>query len=257
MAIFRGTIKSQKLMKETDITVIMPYDYPAQDQQVPCRVVYLLHGLGGNNACWTRYSNVERYARKYGIAVVMPDGYRSFYSNAKFGRPVYDYITEELPAMINSMFNVSTKREDTFITGQSMGGYGALKCALGRPDLYCAVGSISGVTDFQKRFPIDRSDNTRAPEMRQIFGEEPVLPEDGDLFVLAERVAKLPADQRPKVFTCCGTEDFLYNYNISFKNLMERLPYDFRYMEWSGVHDWVFFDEAIKRVFEFFFEGGK
>jgi S-formylglutathione hydrolase FrmB len=72
MSLFRGTVRSQLLKQETDLTVILPYDYPTAKQQEPCKVLYLLHGLGGSQECWTRYTNLERYARRYGVAVVSP-----------------------------------------------------------------------------------------------------------------------------------------------------------------------------------------
>jgi enterochelin esterase-like enzyme len=94
--------------------------------------------------------------------------------------------------------------------------------------------------------------------MQNIFGAEPRMkPEADDLFVLAERTAALPAAERPRVFTCCGREDFLYTQNRSFKALMETLPYDYRWQEWPGVHNWTFFDTAIQRALAFFFGDGK
>lgn len=192
MSLFRGTVRSQLLKQETDLTVILPYDYPTAKQQEPCKVLYLLHGLGGSQECWTRYTNLERYARRYGVAVVMPNGYRSFYSNMLYGRPVLDYVTEELPELVESLFRVSHRREDRYIAGQSMGGYGCLKCALTYPERYAAAGSISGVTDFRRRFPVNPDDHTRAEDMCQIFGAEPVMRPEDDLFLLAEQVAALP-----------------------------------------------------------------
>lgn len=253
MSIFRGSVYAASLCSETDLTVLLPYDSAGDAPQTPCRVVYLLHGLGGNQDCWTRYTAVERYARSYGVAVVMPNAYRSFYTDMRYGRPVFQYITEELPQLVSGLFRVSTRREDSFIAGQSMGGYGCLKCALSCPERYAAVGAISGVTDFRRRFPIDKSDYTRAADMQQIFGEEPVCAPQDDLFVLARRVAALPGERQPRIFTCCGTEDFLYDHNRRFRELAQSLPLDYRYEEWPGVHDWAFFDAAIQRVLAFFF----
>ncbi len=165
-----------------------------------------------------------------------------------------DYVTEELPELVESLFRVSHRREDRYIAGQSMGGYGCLKCALTYPERYAAAGSISGVTDFRRRFPVNPDDHTRAEDMCQIFGAEPVMRPEDDLFLLAEQVAALPEGERPRLFACCGTEDFLYDYNQAFRKKLATLSLELHYEEWSGVHDWVFFDAAIQRVLAFFFE---
>ena len=254
MSLFRGTIRSELLQLDTGLTVILPYDYPTTVRQEPCPVVYVLHGLGGNHECWTRYSNIERYARQYGAAIVMPDVWRSFCSNMQYGRPMFDYITQELPSVIGAMFRISQKREDTFIAGQSMGGYGCLKCAFTCPEQYAAAGAISGVADFKLRFPVDFEDTVRAPDMQHIFGKEPVMEPNDDLFVLAERVAQLPEAARPRIYACCGEQDPLREYNLNLTTHMKTLPLEYTYQEWEGVHTWPFFDEAMKRVLAFFFE---
>ena len=66
--------------------------------------------------------------------------------NAEYGENYYDFIQKELPEFITSNFPISSRREDTYIAGASMGGYGALAHALGHPESYCAVGAFSPAT---------------------------------------------------------------------------------------------------------------
>ena len=77
--------------------------------------MYLLHGALDDYTMWLRHTNIERYAEAAGIAVVMPSGQNGFYSNALYGLRYFDYITEELPRMIEYTFPVSTDRKDRFI----------------------------------------------------------------------------------------------------------------------------------------------
>ena len=94
------------------------------------RCLYLLHGLSDDHTIWMRRTSIERYADAYGIAVVMPCAAKSFYTDMKNGDAYYTFVAKELPARIRSTFNISGKREDNFVAGLSMGGYGALKIGL-------------------------------------------------------------------------------------------------------------------------------
>ena len=91
----------------------------------------------------------ERYAADYGVCIVMPCGARSFYMDMKYGMKYFSYITEELQDVISEFLKVSNKREDTYIAGLSMGGYGALKAALKRPEVFCAAAGLSSVADIR------------------------------------------------------------------------------------------------------------
>ena len=50
-----------------------------------------------------------------------------------------------------------------------------------------------------------------------------------------------------------GTEDFLYDDSISFREKIEKLPYDFTYQESSGGHNWAFWDEYIQYAMKWMF----
>ena len=90
------------------------------------------------------YLEKEKLCDKDETVVVMPSVNRSFYNNTPDGMRFWDYISEELPALLPTFFHVSTRREDTFVAGLSMGGFGAFKLALNHPDRYAAAASLSG-----------------------------------------------------------------------------------------------------------------
>ena len=56
---------------------------------------------------------------------------------------MYDYVTKELPALVNSMFPVNAEKKS--ITGHSMGGHGALICHLKNPGSYSAVSAFAPI----------------------------------------------------------------------------------------------------------------
>ena len=206
------------------------------------KVLYLLHGLSDDHTIWMRRTSIERYATKYGVCVVMPCAHRSFYTDMKYGLKYYTFIAKELPARVCEFFNVSQKREDTFVAGLSMGGYGALKIALRECDRFCKGAGLSACTD------INRVKGSEAG--MPIFGEDGI-PEDDDLFKLALKRKDDP--ERPALYLGVGTEDFLYSENIRFRDVLREYGYDLVYRESKGNHSWEFWDEYIQYVLEWMF----
>ena len=204
--------------------------------------MYLLHGLSDDHSIWLRRTSIERYADTYGICVVMPCGDTSFYTDMKHGKKYYTYIAKELPRIICRLFNVSDRREDNYIAGLSMGGYGALKIGLRECDRFCMAAGLSSVADIEavkEMFP---------EPMKCVFGEDIQIPSEEDLFRLVERTAENPL--RPRIYMGVGTEDFLYEHNKRLREHIEDFDYDYTYRESSGSHSWAFWDEYIQYVLQ-------
>src|SRR5258705_6398585 len=103
--------------------------------------LYLLHGLSDDDTTWVRRTSLERYVAELGLAVVMPQVQRSFYTDEVFGRPYWAFVSEELPRVARSFFRLSADPAQTFVAGLSMGGYGAFKLALRHPERFGAAAS--------------------------------------------------------------------------------------------------------------------
>ncbi|MFR9704293.1 S-formylglutathione hydrolase [Aeromonas sanarellii] len=132
-------------------------------QKVP--VLYWLSGLTCTDENFMQKAGAQRIAAELGIALVAPDtsprgegvpddpGYdlgmgAGFYVNAtqtpwRDHYQMYDYVTRELPELIETHFPVSTKRA---ISGHSMGGHGALIAALREPGRYRSVSAFSPIS---------------------------------------------------------------------------------------------------------------
>ncbi len=111
-------------------------------------VLYLLHGMSDDHTIWLRRTSIERYAAPLGLAVVMPAVHRSYYTDMHEGGAYWTFVSEELPRIVESLFKVSADPRDRFVAGLSMGGYGAAKLALRRPDFFAAAASLSGAMDI-------------------------------------------------------------------------------------------------------------
>src|SRR5262245_28455065 len=156
MARMRCDFFAESLELDTSMTVLLPQYTQARGghpRAAAPPVLYLLHGLSDDDTKWLRFSSIERYAEALGLAVVMPQVQRSFYLDEAYGNRYWTFLSEELPAVVDSFFKISTQPEDTFVAGLSMGGYGALKWALRQPERFAAAASLSGALDLAQRLP--------------------------------------------------------------------------------------------------------
>ncbi len=218
-----------------------------QGQTAPCKVLWLLHGLSDDQSMWQRRTSIERYAEGRNVAVFMPDGARSFYCDIPGGLRYETHIAEELPALVHAMFHLSDRREDTFIAGLSMGGYGAYKLALRHPDRYGAAASFSGVMDVDAFYK--RMEQDHVIDVLGDFGfKNPVGTPNDHRALLKKLVAA--GTPIPRLFQACGTEDFLYADNISFRDFARGLGVDLTYEEGPGSHSWQFWDTYIQRAMD-------
>ncbi len=251
MALLSGDVRFASLEMDVGLKVYLPYDRPGESPfSTPCKVVYLLHGIKGNSASWVEWSMAQTHAKNTGVALVIPEVQRSFYTDMQYGPRYFTMVAEELPALCQRMFGISPRREDTFIAGLSMGGYGAFKAALRHPERFAGVGVFSPVTDpAEFAFTLSGSALT-AREWQAIWGEQSTPPPEDDLFYLASEAAKLPKAAQPRIYHCCGTEDYLYRQSLRLKTHVETLGLDYQYEEWPGAHDWAFWDAALPKMLD-------
>lgn len=142
MALFAGSLYAESLGMNTGVTVSLPGERRDRTGDMP--VLYLLHGLSDDHTSWVRRTDIDRYAEEWGVAVIMPEVQRSFYCDMTNGPRYFTYIVDELPALCQRLFRVSARREDNFVAGLSMGGYGAMKAALSRSGTVRGGGQLFG-----------------------------------------------------------------------------------------------------------------
>ena len=239
---------SEALGMQTEVYVVIPQKSNAGEIGIGSakgadkyKCLYLLHGHSDDHTIWMRRTSIERYATEYGICVVMPCGGRSFYTDMKHAMKYYTFVAKELPGVICEMFHVSDKREDNFLAGNSMGGYGALKIALKECGRFCAAAALSPVTDLKF---LQREGWFEL--FRMIFGDTDVIPEEEQIGWLLEQKKDDP--NRPRIYVGVGREDFLYGDSVAVREKLGTLDYDFTYRESAGEHNWIFWDEYIQHA---------
>lgn len=247
---------SKVLLNHVDVDILLPcmgdnacVNRPLEEiyaPEPPCPVLYLLHGALDDHTMWLRNTAIERYAESGGLAVVMPSGQNGFYTDAKAGPAYFTFLSQELPRFVEKNFPVSSRREDRYIAGPSMGGYGASKCALRCPDRYAAFGDLSGAVDPETLYPRMVAMGFDIVRYDLIFGgADKVAGSQEDVYALARQGEK--AGVKPKAYVYCGLEDTAnYDMNRRFYDALVQSGFQARFTDGHGGHDWEYWDRCIQ-----------
>lgn len=265
---------SPALMRTTTLDVILPIDshndalaldalrrndpdawertpYPATREPFP--VLILLHGITGNHRDFISETRIRSWAEQRGIAVIMPSGYNAFYldqpaTHNYFGR----FVGQELVEFARRVFPISSRREDTFIGGISMGGYGALRNGFKYAENFGGIIALSSAM-IAGGFDGVVSDDLfflSRPFLESTFGDlEHVVDSDKDPARLAADVVYCDRP-RPRVFMAWGTNDPLANPNRELAGRLRGTGIDVTQLELPGGHDWEFWNAALVRALD-------
>ncbi len=220
------------------------------------KVLYALHGNGDNHTAWIRKSTIELLARRLDLVVIMPQAHKSYYIDNEASYDYFRFIAQELPVVVRNYFPVSSKREDTYVIGNSMGGYGALKCALTYPERFCAAASLSG--------GVDTYGSLRDPVWRERMGEAFVRQKemifnganekDNSIYFLLDQLETSEEGPKLKLWMCCGTEDQVtgsQNRRVFDYIKSKTWLTDICITEGPGNHDWFYWNEQLPQALRF------
>lgn len=149
-----------------DCNMVFSVFVPPQAEKGPVPVLFWLSGLTCTDQNFTTKAGAQRAAAEHGILLVAPDtsprgcniegeddswdfgSGAGFYVNAtepKWSKHynMYSYVTEELPEIVHA--NFPTRRDSVGVFGHSMGGHGALICALKNPGMYKSVSAFAPI----------------------------------------------------------------------------------------------------------------
>jgi putative tributyrin esterase len=258
MSRFQCSFLSKALLVPATITVTLPFPVfdPVSSAQTlddiyapeeKFKTLYLLHGAFSDASSWSLHSRMEAYAEQQRLAVVMPSVGNSFYADLLHGPAYWTFISEELPRFVRAAFPLSDKREDNFVAGVSMGGYGALKLALNKPESFAAAISLSGVLDI-----VTVMEKPIHPvfDVDEYFGGfDKLKGGSNDLFAQLQKLKRQDVSI-PRLYMACGLEDSLYEMNTKFRDFANANSIPLTYEEGSGGHTWDFWDHYIRRSME-------
>ncbi len=260
MAVFQVSFMAETLGRTVPLYVILPTDkvympgMPKREEGKPYKTLYLLHGILGNYTDWLYGTRIQRWAEERDLCVVMPSGDNSMYLDQ--GTDLYgEFVGKELVEFTRKTFPLSHKREDTFIGGLSMGGFGAMRNGLKYNDTFGAIISLSGafVLDEDVLVEVENPMFTgdRMEYKKRIYGDdlEAAINSDKNPKILVERMAK-EGTQFPDIYMAIGTEDFLIPKHQAFTKVLEENGVDFTLEMGPGGHEWDFWDTYIRKALD-------
>ena len=255
MVLFRGDIKSKSLQRRTSISVILPADnihFLNDTEEIvpqPYKTLYLLHGLYGSDDIFLANTSIQKFAEDNGIAVVIPCGENSFYVDNPKAHAFYgEFVGQELLDIARNVFPLSESRDDTYIAGFSMGGYGALRNGLKYYQNFSKIGMISPalITEDIVNFTDDENVLRSRDFYESVFGDlNKIRGSDMDPKYLIENCPDIP-----EIYMACGFDDFLFKKALEFHNFLKSKNINAVFDKDEGEHTWEFSDKYIKKFIE-------
>jgi putative tributyrin esterase len=237
------TAKSNAMGQRGDVSVYKP---EGDFSSLP--VVILLHGVYGSHWAWSLKGRVHEVLEK-GIQsgelppmmLVMPSdglfqdgsGYLK-HQNADYEK----WIVEDIPVLLKEQYKEVDSKSKFFITGLSMGGYGALRLGAKNPQLFTAFSGLSSIINFS--------------EMAQFVEDYEGLKSS---VISHENVGDILLENRGNIKPFrfdCGDEDNLYTANVALHELLKEEKIEHEFYTYPGAHTWDYWEKNIKETLRFF-----
>jgi S-formylglutathione hydrolase FrmB len=225
-----------------DTTLVFHPQTSAAERNYP--VLFLLHGWSGNHKYWNSIADIQKYSDEYGFIIVCPEGfYNSWYLNSLTdNKSQYEkFFFNDLLPEIFSKYNADTS--NVFISGLSMGGHGAMKLFLARPELFKGAGSMSGVLDLTF-YPNN-------PHIMDQLGPYASAKEKWEANSAIYNLYKVTGMGKA-VFLDCGTDDFTYEPTKAYYEKCVKLGINAMFISRPGKHNKEFWMKSIKYNLDFF-----
>ena len=228
--------RSEILGYEMKYSIYLPEGY---DTSKKYPILYILHGMDGNNNDWLKDNTggiydgggtMPAYAREFAeqtgkeLIIVSPEGQNMFYCDGyEHGRNYMSYFFQEFVPFIESTYSVKTERSSRAIGGLSMGGYGSLYYGLLHPEMFCHVYACSAAVSAAQGCP------------------DPAQ-------MIAEAANKDKLKELPGFTLEIGTEDFLFTNNETFVRTLDDYNVPYEYITRSGAHTWPFWNACSPKI---------
>ena len=252
------TAKSVSLQRAADFHVILPFHDGYPDRERPYPTLYFLPGYTGNAEELVFTLPLRQMSALYGIAVVIPDGENAFYTDhPERAACMGEYAGDELVRITRRLFScLSRNREDTYIGGISMGGYGAFVLGLHYRETFSKLALFS---------PAAEPDRLLSPEMQDVTGSVPsalfeTLLGGSAVYggsVRLNPVKAVEAYRRegralPPVWMCCGKQDQLVgDACVRFRDYLLDAGAGLAWEDGPGEHDLIYWDDHLESAFRF------
>lgn len=241
------TVKSKALQRRADITVYIP---AVSNTGHSLDVVILLHGVYGSHWAWAMNAGVHKTADRLiqqgkmrPMVLVMPSDGLYGDGSGYLPHQTEDYekwIVEDVIAVVREQITMVSKNSNFFITGLSMGGYGALRLGSKYPNVFRSFSGLSSITEFSQM---------------KIFLEEGEYDKLTGLVTKQENVLDCMIankEKLPDFYFDCGSEDILIEFNRKLHQSLKEKDIKHTYKENPGAHQWDYWRTYIEDSLLFF-----
>lgn len=250
MAYIQMAYISKALSREVSVKIFLPTDGMIEHYEPPYKTLYFLPGYSATATQLVTYLGIRNQCELKGIAVVIPDGENLFYQDIPERMTFYStYVGKELVEETRKLFPLSHKREDTFIGGISMGGYGAMYNGIKYRDIFSKVIAMSPAVDAYKLL------NSGAPgfskeQFEGLFkNKEAYYQGDTDL---GKAWTSCIDRERPELFICCGYDDIaVYKEVKELEQYFLDANMSHTYIESPGNHELYYWEKMLDPAFSF------
>lgn len=261
MALISCSYYSPALSGKNDFYLVIPNDLPPMMTamtaktpafQRPMKTIVLLHGFSGCSRDWLNGSSIQDLCSQYNVAAVMPSCRNSFYlDRPASGENFSEFVGEELIGYCRKVFGLSDRREDTFICGYSMGGYGAMRTGLKYSHNYSKLAAFSSGFIYREVSQMTPGHGNFAAGYdyyAATFGTPAtVMERDVNPEVLVKE--KLAAGEKlPDIFMACGSEDMLLPLNKAFDAFLTEQGVKHEAYFTPGEHNFRFWNPYLEKA---------
>lgn len=255
MALLQMSYLSRALHRTVPVQVILPCDKIDDEREEYCMregevfpTLYLLHGLIGNFTDWVSGTRIQRWAEERNLAVVMPSGDNAFYIEGMTPYSDYgEFVGKELVDVTRNMFPLSRRREDTFIAGLSMGGFGAIRNGIRYSGTFSRVAAYSAAMHVFEEPGKPIAGEERNPAFREYLAAA-AKTDRNPRVALADLLRE--GRPLPAFYLSCGTEDSLLPWSRLYRDLLRGAGAEVTYEEEPGAHEWDFWDRQIRKTLD-------
>ena len=238
MTVEKVVFPSQVLGRDFEYRILLP-----EGGSRPLPSLYLLHGYGGSSAQWLEKSDAKRWAEAFGLAIVLPSAGSGYYQdNPRTGERMKTFIGEELVAHTRARFPLSRRREDTFIAGASMGGFGSIMIGCRYSTLFGKAAAVAGAF-----VPGIVGVGMSSQYFLDTFGDYETL-EGSDREPYGEALRAIAENRILPLYLTCGRQDIHLECGRRMARMLTEAGADVVWHEENGGHSWEFFNRIFPDV---------
>jgi putative tributyrin esterase len=246
----KWSIPTEYLSKADNVLIYKPDLY---DKNKSYSLVYLLHGYTNNETEWSKTTDLQQLANQYQMIIVCPDAGITWYFSSSYNMKsrMEDFFFKDLVPKVNASYNINQK--NVFISGLSMGGYGAMRYFALHPDYFNTAASTSGALEIDYDFLKGLSkqfflDTRVTDELIQLVGDPSKV--DWHQYAI-KNLLKVSHLKKPFLIDC-GTEDPLLPLTTALKETCDSLKIPLTYILQPGNHDKSYWNKSIEQHFVYF-----